>query len=190
MKARTSIQSPDIIEAITDENSKLNQRLLHAHSKELVGRSDEELCRNAQRGCVASREVLWHRYSDFIWRIVRKENYHQHLPQHEIADALQELYFAFHLAVRRYDPENHSDRKSASFTTFLKVVVARKFSNYCARQRIYLKRMVSDSDANALRNSTVAAENVNSCSPENADGNDYSLMNREGILLNELFSEN
>lgn len=189
MIARTSIQSLDIIEAIPEENSNFNQKPLHAHPEELVDCSDEELCRNAQRECVASREVLWHRYSDFIRRIVWTENYHQHLPQHELADALQELYFAFDRAVQRYDPENNCTGKSASFKTFLRLVVARKFSNHCALWRIYHKRIFSDYNREVSHSFSNEDEERRHFWFDHTDGNGYSPVNWQGLLMSTISSD-
>lgn len=126
----------------------------------LCALSDEDLCRNAQNGCSTSREFLWFRYHTFIQRIVRIENQHQHLPYCEMDDVLQELYFAFHKAVDRYDVNGNCYRKPTSFKTFLGVVVRHKFSNCCALSRIYHKHVLLNFDVNILQTcDTVLLEN-------------------------------
>ena len=125
-----------------EKMSRANKRLWDLHSQELVKLSDEELCRNAQQGCVASRNLLWRRYHDFVQKVLYRQNQHYRLPAHEIADALQELYFAFHNTVQRYDPANHGHGKSASFKTFLGLIAVHLFSNYCTQWRRYHRRVV------------------------------------------------
>lgn len=110
--------------------------------KDLVHLSDDELCQRSRKGCVSSRNLLWHRYQDFVLRIICRRTHQYRLPSHEIADARQELYFAFHQAVQRYDPQAYSRGKPASFKTFLGVIVVRLLLNYCRRWRRYNKRII------------------------------------------------
>jgi len=181
MLPHAAIQIPTTIHSmINGDKSGLKKRSSHDHSEELGELSDKELCRKAQRGCVVSRDLLWYRYGDYIQRIVHKRNKCQHLLQCEIADALQELFFAFHKAVLRYDPENHyNNGKSACFKTFLGMAIARKFSNYCALWRIYHKRVVLEFGDEASWNFPVDA----------MDGNGYSSTGFEKILSHELSSD-
>jgi RNA polymerase sigma factor (sigma-70 family) len=133
--------SPDFVAEISQEISERQIRRPEAYSIKLVDCSDEDLCRNAQRGCSASRDLLWRRYRDFVQKILHKQNQRHHLPSQEIADAMQELYFAFHATVQRYQPDC-SHRPSASFKTFLGLIVGHLFSNYCAQWRRYRRRVV------------------------------------------------
>lgn len=129
-----------------------NQTIHEGRSAEVLSAlSDEDLCRHAQNGCSTSREFLWSRYHTFIHRTVRIENQHQRLPYSEMDDVLQELYFAFHKAVDRYNPDDHCLGKPTSFKTFLAVVVRHKFSNCCALSRIYHKHVLLDFDVNVLQ---------------------------------------
>ena len=63
----------------------------------------------------------------------------ENLPPRELADARQHLYLAFERAVARYDP-HPAGKCSAAFTTFLHVVIAHAYSNYCAGWRAYHRR--------------------------------------------------
>ncbi|MGH7594846.1 MAG: RNA polymerase sigma factor [bacterium] len=141
MIAPTITPSPNFLLGIPQEISEQQSMPPGIYAIKLVDCSDEVLCRNAQRGCLASRDLLWHRYYDFVQKILHKQNQRHHLPSHEIADALQELYFAFHTTVQRYQPD-YSRRPSASFKTFLGLIVGHLFSNYCAQWRRYHRRVV------------------------------------------------
>lgn len=172
-----------------EKMSRANKHLWDLHSQELVKFSDEELCHNARQGCAASRNLLWKRYVDFIRIVVHKENKHQHLPPHEITDALQELYFAFNIAVRRYNPENHCHGKLASFKTFLKIVVAHAFSNYCTLWRIYQKHIALDSDDEAPSRPIAGAEEAGYFSFYQMDGNGHTSFDWQAMLLGEPSSD-
>jgi RNA polymerase sigma factor (sigma-70 family) len=141
MFAPTITPSSNFLTGIPQEISERQPRPPNAPPVELVECSDEDLCRNAQRGCLASRDLLWRRYRDFVQKVLHKQNRRHHLPSHEITDALQELYFAFHTTVQRYQPDC-SGRPSASFKTFLGLIVEHLFSNYCAQWRRYHRRVV------------------------------------------------
>lgn len=110
--------------------------------------SDEVLCKNAQRGCIDCRHILWHRYENYIRQVVYNSNKGRYLPQQEIDDAIQESYFSFQTAVERYDPQHNG--KSASFKTFLSLVVSSKFSSYCSQWRTYQRHLLPDSDDKAM----------------------------------------
>jgi len=166
-----------------------DQRLPYVNLGELVQLSDEELCRNAQRGCAASRDLLWKRHVIFIRIVVYNQNKHQHLPPHEICDALQELYFAFHVTVQRYDPENHCHGKPASFKTFLKIVVTHEFSKYCTLWRIYHKHIALDFDDEALHRSTGEAEEAGRFSFYQTNEDGHSSLDWQEMPLSELFSD-
>jgi len=155
-----------------------DRRLPCVNWRELVQLSDEELCKNAQRGCMASKNLLWQRYGSYIQKIAQTENRRHHLPQHEMVDVLQELYFAFHTSILRYDPENHRPGKPASFKTFLHVVIAHQFSNYCTLWRIYHKRLRLEG------NDTACEVLVNTL-----EANACSSGQEEGIFSNELFPD-
>jgi RNA polymerase sigma factor (sigma-70 family) len=177
------------IDFIGGEKLGLNKHLQNSRSKGPVELSDEELCRSTQQGCAASRNFLWIRYSDYIQRIVHKENKRQNLPRHEIADALQELYFAFHAAVLRYDPENHCHERLASFKTFLTIIVVRAFSKYCNRWRKYRDCVVPDLDGKALHSLAGGAEEVSHVLLDANDRNGRSSTGCELILLTDLNSD-
>lgn len=179
MIARTLIQSPNFLEVIPKENLGLNKKPPDTHPQKLIARSDDELCRNAQQGCAVSREMLWDRYRDYILRMVHKENKRQYLPRHETADALQELYFAFHRTVQRYDPKSHCKGKLASFKTFLRIVIAHRFSNYCTLWRIYHRRIALDFDDETSRSFTVGTMHEKG----------YSAAECEGLLPSEPSSD-
>lgn len=189
MLLQTAIQAPTHLGSIKEEKSRLNKRPLDAHAKELSELSDEVLCRHAQRGCTASRDLLWQRYHGFIQRVANKKNQRWYLPQGEIADALQELYFAFQETVQRFDPENHSNGKPASFKTFLGVVVACSFSKYCARWRRYHQRVIIDLEGEAPQTGNVVAEEKAPFSLFPADENGNSSAHWNIILLNEISSD-
>jgi DNA-directed RNA polymerase specialized sigma24 family protein len=155
-----------------------DRRLPDVNGGEFVQLSDEELCKNARRGCTASKDLLWQRYGGYIQKIVQLENRRHHLPQHEMFDALQDLYFAFHTSILRYNPQNYRRGKPASFKTFLHLVIAHRFSNYCALWRIYHKRL------KLKDNNTVCEVLVNT--PET---NGCSSWHEEGIFLYELFPD-
>ncbi|MCI0560262.1 MAG: sigma-70 family RNA polymerase sigma factor [Nitrososphaera sp.] len=141
MIAPTITPSPNFLSGTPQEILELQPSPSDAYSIKLVDCSDEDLCRNAQRGCLASRDLLWRRYRNFIQKVLHKQNQHHHLPSHEIADVVQELYFAFHTAVERYNPACPR-RQAASFKTFLGLIVEHLFSNYCAQWRRYRRRVV------------------------------------------------
>jgi DNA-directed RNA polymerase specialized sigma subunit len=148
--------------------------------------SDEDLCRNAQNGCSTSREFLWFRYNTFIQRTVRIENKHQHLPYCEMDDVLQELYFAFHKAVDRYNPDGQRYEKPSSFKTFLAVVVKHKFSNCCALSRIYHKHVLLNFDVNVLQShNKLPVESLRLCT---SNGNRSLPQDWQRRLLNEFSS--
>ena len=96
----------------------LNIHRPYIDTEKFVQLSDEELCKKVQQGGAASRGRLWRRYQDFVRRVVYKRSQQHHLPPHEMADALQESYFAFHEAVRQYNPRivtnNKAKRKQVS----------------------------------------------------------------------------
>jgi DNA-directed RNA polymerase specialized sigma subunit len=167
----------------------LDQYLRCVNWGKLVQLSNEDLCKNAQQGCRASSDLLWHRLIDFIQLIVYRENKRQHLPQNEIADALQELYFAFHTTVQRYDPANHCDRKPASFKTFLGIVVAHEFAKYCTLWRIYHKRVAVHLDGLRSQCPNLSADESLEFSDGGKNGNDSLTLNREGILFSEISSD-
>jgi len=189
MRTGTRIELPNFHETFTKKNSRLHQGSLFTHSQEFVDYSDEQLCRNAQEGCAASMNLLWKRHVDFIRIVVYKENKHQHLPPHEIPDALQELYFAFHVTVQRYDAQNHGYGKPASFKTFLKIVVAHAFSNYCTLWRIYHKHIALDFDDAAQHRCIGEAEETGRFSLYQIDGNGRSALDWQGMLLGGLSSD-
>lgn len=166
-------------------NECLSKHLSHVDLGELVKRSDEELCDQAKQGCAVSRNLLWKRYQNFVQRIVYNANHHQHLPQHEMVDALSELYLAFHETVQRYDPESHSIGKSASFKTFLVMVTKRSFSNYCRKWRRYRQRVTHDLDNKAAQE-FITTEDVFHFALAADGGDSLSLQ----MLLSELSSDN
>jgi len=146
--------------------------------------SDEDLCRNAQKGCSTSREFLWFRYHTFIQWTVRIENKHQHLPHCEMDDVLQELYFAFHKAVDRYNPDDYE--RPSSFKTFLAVVVKHKFSNCCALSRIYHKHVLLNFDVNVLQShNKLPLESLRLCT---SNANESLPLDWQKRLLNEFSS--
>jgi DNA-directed RNA polymerase specialized sigma24 family protein len=164
------------------------QAAIHAERSTdvLSALSDEDLCRNAQNGCSTSREFLWFRYNTFIQRTVRIENKHQHLPYCEMDDVLQELYFAFHKAVDRYNPDGQCYEKPSSFKTFLAVVVKHKFSNCCALSRIYHKHVLLNFDVNVLQShNKLPLESLRLCTP---NGNGSLPEDWQRRLLNEFSS--
>ena len=166
-----------------------NQLLSNIQPQEPVKLSDEELCRNARQGCVASEVLLWKKYINFIRIIVHQKNKHCHLPPSEVIDALQELYFAFHIAVQRYDPQNHNGGKPASFKTFLKIVIANAFSTYCNRWRTYHKHITINFDAEALPPASTEMEEVEHSSFYRTDENGQSSFDWQVMLLSESSSD-
>lgn len=156
------------------------------NSQKLVGLSDEELCRHAQKGCTKSHDLLWQRYHDFVKQVIRRESFKRQLPPAETADALQELYFAFREAIRHYAPENYYPERPASFKTLLNLILVRRFSNYCTCWRNYRKRI-----ALGVREESLQYVVANTETPpyNNINGNEYSLMNLQKILHGELCSE-
>jgi len=76
---QTLIASSNVLERDHTENFGLTTTPPNTDADELSDRSDEELCRNARHGCVASRELLWRRYRDFIQTVLHRENKHQYL---------------------------------------------------------------------------------------------------------------
>jgi DNA-directed RNA polymerase specialized sigma24 family protein len=146
----------------------------------LSGLSDEDLCRRAQHGCNISKEFLWDRCQGYIQKLVKNENRRRHLAWYEMDDVLQELYFAFHKAVQRYDPEGHCEGKPATFKTFLRVVVIRSFSNYCSLSRIYHKHVVLDFDVNLCWSCLAEGKHT--------DNRESSLADWLELLLNEFSS--
>lgn len=151
--------------------------------------SDEELCIRAQQGCVASRELLWHESQGFVRQVVCKKSRQLCLPPHEMADALQESYFAFHEAVQQYNPICQSNGKTASFKTFLGTVLARSFSNYCRQQRRYRKRFALSLDGEGASSFTAIAEEPEPFPFHPSDGDAISLVEWKESLLRELSSD-
>lgn len=156
---------------------------------ELGELSDEELCRKARGGCVASIDLLWKRHAAFIRAVVYEQNKHQHLPPYEIPDVLQELYFAFHVSVQRYDPENHCHGKPASFKTFLKIVVTHAFSTYCTLWRIYHKHIAMNFDNDALSRFIAEVKEANHSSFYQIDKNGQTSFDWQVMLLGESSSD-
>lgn len=152
------------------------------HPQAPVKLSDEELCRNAQQGCTASKDILWKKYINFIRVIVWQENKHCHLPPNEVNDALQELYFAFHLAVQRYNPKKHEGVKPASFKTFLRIVIAHAFATYCNKWRRYHKHIVTNFDQEVPPRSTVEIENPDHFPFFGTDKNGQSSLDWQVML--------
>lgn len=176
-------------DSLGGEISQANMRLPDTHPQELIKFSDEELCRNARQGCVRSEVLLWKKYINFIRIIVHQKNKHCHLPPSEVIDALQELYFAFHIAVQRYDPKNHNGEKPASFKTFLKIVIANAFSTYCNRWRTYYKHIAMNFDDEALPPSITEMEEVEHFSFYRTDENGQSSFDWQAMLLGEPSSD-
>lgn len=172
-----------------EESSSPNQCLPNILPPKLVELSDEELCQNAQRGCAASRDLLWKRNAAFIRNVVYKQNKRQHLPPYEIPDALQELYFAFHVSVQRYDPENHCHGKPASFKTFLKIVVTHAFSTYCTLRRIYHKHIAMNFGDETLSHSIAGIKEADPSSFYQMDGNGQTSFDWQVMLLGEPSSD-
>ncbi len=189
MLSPIAIQARTCLGAIKDEKSRFKKHPLGVHSQEFVELSDEVLCRNAQRGCAASLNLLWHRHQDFIQRIVYNENCHQYLPQHEMSDVLQELYFAFHETVQRFDPENHGNGRPASFKTLLGLVVVHAFSKYCTRWRRYHQRIIRNLDDETSGSFAVEAEENWHSSLYPTDRSGCSSKDWKWILLSELSSD-
>lgn len=189
MLPQTAIQAPTHLGAIKEEKSRFIKHPLDVHAKKLTELSDEVLCRHAQQGCTTSRDLLWQRYHGFIQRVANKKNQRWYLPPGEINDALQELYFAFHETVQRFDPENHSNGKPASFKTFLGLVVACSFSKYCARWRRYHQRVIRNLDDETSGRFAVEAEENWHSSPYPTDGSGCSSKDWKWILLSELSSD-
>ncbi len=189
MFAPTITPSSNFLAGIPQEISERQPKPPDAYLIKLVECSDEDLCRNAQRGCLASRDLLWLRYREFVRTVLYKQNQRHHLPPQEIADALQELYFAFHATVRRYDPASHCHDKPASFKTFLRIVITHQFSNYCTQWRIYHKHMVLDFEGEVSESFIVETEPAWRFSHDHTGGNDHSSFNWQGFLLNELSSD-
>jgi RNA polymerase sigma factor (sigma-70 family) len=169
----------------------LSAHLTHVDFEELVKLSDEELCQKTRLGCVASQDLLWRRHQDFVWRVVCKKNHQHHLPLHELADALQESYFAFHEAVQQYNPTICRNGKPASFKTFLGIVVARSFSNCCRQRRRYYKRFVQNLDDEASSSFIASTEEIPHFSLYATDEDSYSHSPAEWkkMLQNELSSD-
>lgn len=151
--------------------------------------SDEDLCQNVQRGCIVSKNLLWRRYADFIKIAMLRENKRQHLPSHELNDAVQNLYFAFHIAVQRYNSEHHCHGKPASFKTFLNIVVAHEFAKYCACRRNYQKHVITSGDGQAWQYFLVEAEETWRFSFEQAERDDSSSPQWADLLLNGFSSD-
>ncbi len=151
--------------------------------------SNEELCQNARRGCALSKNLLWQRCQELIRRVAYKKIFRHGLPAHEMADALQELYFAFHEALLQYDPQRHSTSKPASFKTFLGAVVGHSFANYCSRWRKYHRRMSFNLDNKSSHGFTVEAEKSwhDTLYPGDRNGCCHEAL--EMILLNEISSD-
>ena len=145
--------------------------------------SDENLCQNVQKGCLASKNLLWRRYIDFIQIAMLRENKRWHLPPYELNDAQQHLYFAFHIAVQRYDPEQHCHGKLASFKTFLNIVVTHEFAKYCACRRTYQKHMVTNCDDQVWQNFIVETEEPRQFSFEQAGSDGDSLRTWKEMLV-------
>lgn len=176
-------------DSFSGEISRANKCLPHIHSQEPVKLSDEELCRNAQQGCAASKDLLWKRYINFIRVIVQQENKHYYLPQNEIDDALQELYLAFHSAVQRYNPQNHRGEKPASFKTFLKIVIAHAFSTYCNSWWRYQKHITMNFDDEAPPRSIAGVEEVDHLAFYQTNGNAQTSLDWQVMLLGGPFSD-
>jgi DNA-directed RNA polymerase specialized sigma24 family protein len=170
-------------DSFSGETSRANKCLPNIHPREPVKLADEELCRNAQQGCAASKDLLWKRYINFIRVIVQQENNHYNLPPNEVDDVLQELYFAFHVAVQRYNPQNHGGEKPASFKTFLKIVITHAFSTYCNSWRRYHKHIVMNFDAEAPPRSIAGVEDVDHFSFYRTDGNGQTSLDWQVMLL-------
>jgi DNA-directed RNA polymerase specialized sigma24 family protein len=152
--------------------------------------SDEDLCWSAQAGCNVSMDFLWDKYQSYIQKIAFIENHHQHLPQCEMPDALQELYFAFHDSVQSFDPEGHCKGTPASFKTFLRLVVVRKFSNCCASWRRYHKHVLLEFDSNLLRPYITQVWDEYVPAPNYTQRKKYTLADWMDSLLNEFSSNN
>lgn len=150
---------------------------------------DEDLCKNVQKGCITSKNLLWRRYADFIKIAMLRENKRQHLPQRELNDAVQNLYFAFHIAVQRYNSEHHCHGKPASFKTFLNIVVTHEFAKYCAGRRIYQKYVLTNCDDQVWRNFIGETEETWPFAFDQAVIDDGSSMHWKNLLLNEFSSD-
>jgi len=164
----------------------------HFASAELAGTcqfSDQELCQKTRAGCARARNLLWQRHQDFVQRVIGKRNQQKHLPWDEMTDALQEAYFAFHEAVQRFDPSGHSNGKPASFKTFLGVIVARHFSNYCRHWQRYHKRMACPHPNDFAPALSISPEEAWPFWLEFAEGNNSASKNGETNLLRH-FSSN
>lgn len=166
-----------------------NKHVLNIQHQKPVKLSDEELCRNVQQGCTISENLLWKKYFNFIRNIVHQKNRRCHLPSNEIIDALQELYFAFRIAVRRYDPQNHRGEKPASFKTFLKIVITHAFSTYCNLWRRYHKHIMLNFDDEAPPCSIVGVEEVDQFLFYQNDGTSQISLDWQVMLLGAPFSD-
>ena len=169
--------------------TRLNLPPLRNDSEKLSQLSDEELCQKAQQGCAASRGLLWHRHRDFVKRVVYKKNRQLGLPEREMADALQSIYFAFHEALQQYDPEHHSNGKSAAFKTFLGIVIAWSFSNHCRQWQRYRKHVALNPDGKDPGSFAIDAESNGQLSFPPANGNDGSLVDWKEMILHEFSSD-
>ncbi len=173
------------------QSVELSKPLTQTDFKERLQLSDEELCNQARQGCAASGDLLWRRHQDFVRRVVCKKNHQYRLPAHELADALQESYFAFHEAVQQYNPALCRHGKPASFKTFLSVAVARSFSNCCRQRRRYGKFFVRNFAGETSPGFAVSPEEGPPSSLSVADENGYthSPAKWKEMLRNELSSE-
>jgi RNA polymerase sigma factor (sigma-70 family) len=155
----------------------------------LIALSNEELCQNAQRGCARSKALLWQRCQEFVRGVAYNKNFHHGLPSREMADAVQELYFAFHEALQQYDPQHHSNHKPASFKTFLGTVVAHAFSEYCRRRRKYYRRTSFELEALPVCCFIVEPEESRREALYPVDRNGCCDEAWDMILLNEISSD-
>jgi DNA-directed RNA polymerase specialized sigma24 family protein len=97
----------------------------------------------------------------------------------------------FYKAAQQYDLECHSNGKPASFKTFLGIVIARAFSNYCRQRRRYCKRFAQGIDDEASPAFIASPEEIRHFSPRASGGNGYSHSPTEWreMLRNELSSD-
>ena len=189
MLTETIIQLPEFFEIPPPQNSVLNKKPPAAHPNEFVILSDETLCRHAQQGCAISRDLLWRRHCDFIRSILYRENARQQLPVHEIADALQESYFAFHLTMQQYNPLNQGHGKPASFKTFLALIVMQRFSNYCKQWRRYRHHNVGQNNNDSKDAVESEAEQARSFALYLEEENNGAATDEKAVLERKLIPE-
>jgi DNA-directed RNA polymerase specialized sigma24 family protein len=103
-----------------------------------------------------------------------------------MADALQEMYFAFHKALQRYSLERCGKEKPVSFKTFLYKIVSDEFSNYCRRWKRYYRRMTLSLDDENAQKLTDSIGTDSYFTFQLTDGGRGSLVDQVEGVLSEL----